>query len=559
MFAAPLWLLALIPLAAVVLYLLWGRRRQEQVPFLDLWLGPVKGPHPKRRLATPPLGLALAILAMVLAILGSARPGLWRPNSVAPLTIILDRGATMSAGDQLASTVRILDQALAVLSESTPVFLHVVPGVAELSDLGDWNRRVAQFPPTAVDTTPSLRATIAERLAQTDTPVIVVTDRDVGIENDRLVRVAPQSPISNVGITLVAARETPHPQVMIRVRSGSDAAQAELRVSSAGRDVTRTIDLPPRGAEPRDYFIDLERFGDVIKAEFTSPDEFPADNAAWLVRQGSPQRLEPRAGLPAELGRMIEVYTSLRPPAPDAIPVPIVRAPSALPPSSPGIILAESRDMTPASDVEVRPHAITRDTRWSFRDPVRLAPSPGPDWAPLVSVAGRPAIAIRETPARQVWVGIESDEWPRTPDYVVFWANVFDGFSTGETRFVAHPPASLSKGWRPAELASAGAASTRVSSVDEPGLWPGLYERIDDGARRAVNAGDVRFPSAPVADWRTALDGLLARHVRNTARPWSPAILLAALASAAFAVATWKRQRRRSAVHRSAAKGPETP
>ena len=38
--AAPLWLLGLLPWSAVVLYLLWGRRRRTDVPFLDLWQGP---------------------------------------------------------------------------------------------------------------------------------------------------------------------------------------------------------------------------------------------------------------------------------------------------------------------------------------------------------------------------------------------------------------------------------------------------------------------------------------------------------------------------------------
>lgn len=557
-FASPLWLLALVPIAAVVLYLLWGRRRQEPVPFLDLWLAPVKGPRPKRRFATPPLALALAILAMLLAILGAARPGLWDSNSSAPLTIVVDRGATMSARDRFNSTSHALDQALAVLGESTPVSLYIVPGGGQPSDLHNWTDRVAQRSPTAVDTTAALRAIIADRLAQTTTPIIVITDRDLGVDNDRLVRAAPQASVRNAGITLVAARETPRPQVMVRVRNDSDAAQTELRVSSAGRDVTRTIDLPPCGAEPRDYSIDLERFGDVIEMKLTSPDDFPADNAAWLVREGSPPLLELRAPLPAELRLMIDVYTASRPPATDAAPVAIVRDPSALPPNSPGVVLAEARDTSPASDVQVRPHPITRDTRWSFREPVRLAPPPpGPGWATLVSVAGRVAVGVREMPARQVWVGIDSEEWPRTPDYVVFWANVFDGFGRGETRFVAQSAATLGKNWRVVEMAGAGDTSTGPSSADAAGLWPGLYERIEDGALRAVNAGDVRFPSPPAADWRPRLRERIIHHARSAARPLSPAVFLAAVASAAVAVAAWKGQRRHHTNHPGSARGSE--
>src|SRR3954467_8252408 len=100
-FAAPLWLIGLAPLAAVVLYLLWGRRRLESVPFLDLWLGPVKGPRPRRHLAAPPLALALAILAMLLAVVGAARPAVWDPRGGTPFTTVFDRGATMAAKGRL--------------------------------------------------------------------------------------------------------------------------------------------------------------------------------------------------------------------------------------------------------------------------------------------------------------------------------------------------------------------------------------------------------------------------------------------------------------------------
>src|SRR5438874_12512617 len=100
-FAAPLWLIGLAPLAAVVVYLLWGRRRQEPVPFLDLWLGPVKGPRPRRHLAPPPLALALAILAMLLAVLGAARPALWDPLRGGPVTTVIDWGRTLAGEGRL--------------------------------------------------------------------------------------------------------------------------------------------------------------------------------------------------------------------------------------------------------------------------------------------------------------------------------------------------------------------------------------------------------------------------------------------------------------------------
>ena len=140
-FAAPVWLLALVPLAAVVIYLLWGRRRQEAVPFLDLWLGPVKGPRPKRRMAAPPQALALAILAMLLAVLGgAARVADGRRRSA--VTVIVDRGATMSADQRLATTVAAASKALHdTLDSRSPIDLIVVPGTRAIA------RTSAAFPP----------------------------------------------------------------------------------------------------------------------------------------------------------------------------------------------------------------------------------------------------------------------------------------------------------------------------------------------------------------------------------------------------------------------------
>src|SRR5687768_14153205 len=96
-FAGPLWLLGLLPWSAVALYLLWGRRRREPVPFLDLWLGPAAGPQVRRRLVAPPVAVALALLAMLLALVGAARPRLNSGSTDVALTILVDRGASMSA------------------------------------------------------------------------------------------------------------------------------------------------------------------------------------------------------------------------------------------------------------------------------------------------------------------------------------------------------------------------------------------------------------------------------------------------------------------------------
>jgi hypothetical protein len=547
-FAAPLWLVGLVPLAAVVVYLLWGRRRQEAVPFLDLWLGPVKGPRPRRKFAAPPVVLALAIGAMLLSLLASARPA-WRDGGGAgAVTVIIDRGATMSAGQRFGQMASALAAVLAA-NRSPAVDLIVMPG-GEVEHLaaGTWAARVNAFGPTAMDTTAALNAAAARRLAETAGPVIVVTDRALATTNDRLIRVSPAAPAQDAGIVLLAARSSPRAQVMVRVRNGAAQGRRELRVSSAGREVVQTIDLPPSPDETRDYFVDVEALGDVVKAQLTGGDDFAGDDVAWLVREGAAPRVEPRGPIPPELQRMIDVYEVANPPRTDAPPALVVRDAAGLAPASPGVVLAAATDAAPAgASVEIRPHSVTRDTHWEFQAPARLAAPPGQDWATVVALGGKPAVAVREAPARQVWVGVDAQDWPRTPDYVVFWANVFDWLGAGEIRFAAHSPARLDGAWTPVELPGG------LNTVDEPGLWPGLYRRQEDGALRAVNAGDVRFPALAAGDWRPQLERALAADSRAAATPLSSAFLLAALASAGLAAAAWKRGPNRSAARHLAA------
>jgi hypothetical protein len=543
-FASPIWLIGLLPWAAVVVYLLWGRRRQEGVPFLYLWLGPVEGPRPKRRFAAPPLALAFAILSMLLALLGAARPVMYDPLRGNHVTIVIDRGATMSA--QSAGRARYVEAAaaleteLARLGARTPVDLVEVPGLkVERTDVSDWIGSAARLERTAVDTGAALRTTVARRLAEASGPVIVLTDQGLPADNGRLVRVPPPSVVRNAGIVLLAARETPRPQVMVRVRNGTDQATAELRVSADGREVMRAIDLPAPGGATRDYFVDVEGLGDVVKAELDLADDFGGDDAAWLVRAGSPPRIEPRGSLPPELRRMIEVYTSSRPPASDAPRVVVVRDLAALPPGSAGVVLAAGQGAPLApSEAGVRPHPVTRNTEWGpFESAARLADPPPGDWTPVVTVGGRPAVAVREAPARQVWVGIESDDWSRRPAYVVFWASVFDWLGGGESRFASHPVGRLEGNWRVVERFGAG-GSPPVSS--EPGLWPGLYERVEDGARRAVNAGGVNFPATPRAAWQSRLAELARGGAGGGGTPLWPGVLVAAVACAAGAAMSWK-------------------
>jgi hypothetical protein len=138
---------------------------------------------------------------------------------------------------------------------------------------------------------------------------------------------------------------------------------------------------------------------------------------------------------------------------------------------------------------------------------------------------------------------LDSAEWSRRPEFVVFWTNVFDWLgAAGGPEYRGYSVGPLGAGWK------------RVDGDDgggEPGLWPGLYERGEDGARRAVNALDIRFPPSDAAtrgaaagDWRAALGRALARVDRGTSL--APAMLVLAVCCVAGSALFWGRLPRRS-------------
>src|SRR4051794_37278934 len=96
-FAAPLCLLFLIPWLGLLLWLLSGQRHRVNVPFLELWSGPITGPKVKRTIQPPPIALACALVAMLFAIIGAASPLIHSRQSNSSATLIVDRGVMMSA------------------------------------------------------------------------------------------------------------------------------------------------------------------------------------------------------------------------------------------------------------------------------------------------------------------------------------------------------------------------------------------------------------------------------------------------------------------------------
>jgi hypothetical protein len=491
--------------------------------------------------AAPPLALALAILAMLMALVGAARPRVTAGRGGGVVTLIVDRGATMSGwGESAPRFVETTDTLAGELRRHgapSAIDLIVVPGgTTQRIDSGALVSAVRALPRTAVDSADALRPTVRRTLTQTAGPLLVVTDQSLGLDDERLVRVAPDRPFRNAGIALIAARESPSPQVMVRVthttgikgagpvrvQGGTAAGEAEVIFSEA--------------AGEQDVFIDVAGLGDVVSARLAAGDDFEADDIAWLVRESSPPRVEPRIALTAGLRRMVEVYSRARPAAEGASRVLMVNDASTLGGAAGVVVAPAGAEAARSGPARTVPHPVTKHVSIEFAEPVQLAPPPPGEWRAVITVGGAPAVAVREKPSRQVWVGIHAPGWARQPSYVVFWTNVFDWLGGGgAAEWVARPVGSVSPAWKSVELAPA-----RADHPVEPPLWPGIYERPEDGARRALNAPAVSPAAPPALDWRTRLSRVLATQRGGTATPLSPWLLTAAVACLAGAAMSWR-------------------
>lgn len=551
--AAPIWLFALLPWAAVCLYLLWGRRKRVNVPFLDLWKGPVEGQRVRRKMAAPPLALVLAMLAMALAIVAAARPAVFDPDRTGgqTVTVIVDRGITMSArGDGGEPRYRAaLRQVAAALAEQSgagqPVDVVATPAI-DAAPQRTTAGALADVPlsTTAVDPADALAAFVRAQLADGRDPVIVVSDAKLPISDDRLIQVTPPVGIRNVAITAFSARVSPKPQVMVRVRSeGAAADRVTLRVTSAGQSAERVIDMPRDGA-PRDWFIDLPQLGPQIMAEIIAADDQPVDNRAWLVRETRWPAIEPAVAV-GELGRLIELYRRTRPVSNASISLRIVDQPERLGVTIPGLALAAGgagATMTRATPTRVVPHPVTDAVQdWpTLRLPVGGGAAPA-GWEPLLFSGDRVMLAVREVsgaaaaPVRQAWVAIGTDGWSGDPQYVVFWAALFDWLGRGGEVYASHALAVVSDpDWQPS-------AGTTAPADADARHSPGVFTR-GDGAMRAFHAAtpDPRSRIAGGEAWRGNLATRL--HAAGSGRwDFTPALALAAMVCVAAAAMIWRR------------------
>jgi hypothetical protein len=528
-FVAPIYLVGLVPWGALVIWVLTGRRKRERVPFLALWEAPeeVRRP-PKKALQIPPVAVALLLLAIPCAILAAAGPIARLHRSERIVTVLVDRGATMSAKGP-AGQPRFLEMTQAAVAE-----LHRRPEPVRIRYLTVPQSPIddpSQIRRTAADTADGLQST-ARRLAGSGNPLIVISDHDITTAEDQTILVPPASRPKNAAITLLAANQG---QVMVRVRA-TTAMSRTVRITSGPQTLERRVDLQPD--HDADLFLDLKNPAETIEARLVDSDDFDGDDRAWLVRPKTWPTVQVWTAVGDELRRMLDVYAKHRPAADGSKTLAIVRAGDPLKPEEPAILLAPAAgDEQPAPAPQIIDHPILAEVDLSAlgRGVAPSSATPGEGWDVLARVNGKPILAVRESEGvRRAWVGFDSRPFARTPDFVLFWTKLLDWAGQGGEGYVFGPLGEIPQD-------AARLAPEPLPPNADPQHWPGVF-RTSQGLI-AADAPPVHFPASQSSDWR----GKLARLPISAAagidlRPW---LALAALVLALGAALTWERSRRR--------------
>jgi len=537
-FTSPEWLIGLLGWAAVALWVLWGRRPQTWVPFLVLWKAPAPQRQPRRRREPPPVALLAMLGAILLTLFAAAGPVIpsWRGYGQT-ITVIVDRGLSMS-GQTPRGQVRFAQAAealYAVIRENIPgvkLVWELVPG----GDAGvgaDGLARVRATSGTGLVDADALQIAVRQTLVLSPDLVLVLTDQSLGIADSRLTQILPDDPLLNVGIDGLSVRQDPHPQAMVRLMNHSPLNRATLLVRTGDKELSDDIGLPPDG-QARNYFVDLPAAGDVVEVQVRAQDCGALNHQAWAVHRAAWPRLEARGALPPQLARIIEVYRRRRPPQAGSNRVSVTASMQAVAPGDLAVIVAD--DSAHGQPLSLQPLVVakgplsTADVDWpQVLGGARAHPPPVGDWLPIVSAGGATVLAVRTQPARQVWVGFESADFGQSVDFVLFWSRVFDWLGQAGPDYESGTVGALGGGWelsRPAGVAA---------PAGEAGLIPGLYRR-GDGAMQALNAAPMPATLAAPGAWRQKMKS---ESVVQARRSLSAALLLAALALACVAAATW--------------------
>src|SRR5688500_16089804 len=371
-FASPVWLALLLPpWALVAAWLMWSRRGERtDVPFLALWRGRAEeSPREKREFRPPPIAVVAALAATLLAILAAARPGFETPLDGPHITIILDRGLTMSVGERRAEVVKAANPEIQQAFGLGPTSFVAVPdGTVDETDRSDWLDPARSLPPTQQHTAEAVQVAVTQALAKMHGPVVVLSDQKLA-ENQRVVQIAPTKRLRNVGIVRFVVRESPEPQAMVTVANFSDRERATLRVRSGDRTVVeRAIELPRAIGGEASFFVDLPSPQSPATAELQVDDDIALDNVARAKRQRSFPAIEVRSSVPPEVRRVAEAYGKARSPGEGRVRIAISGA-DQVPGDVPVAIVANSPSDSFAGAVHIAAHPVSARVDWSSAKP----------------------------------------------------------------------------------------------------------------------------------------------------------------------------------------------
>jgi hypothetical protein len=327
--ASPIWLLLLIPWAALLIWLLQGRLQHYRVPFLQLW--PRKTPQarpPQRALDKPPIALISLLLALLIVIVVSAQP-----------------------------------------------MIHTGP------------------PPSAQSA-------------------------------------------DDVKIQRLAVRAGPTTQAMITLTNQGDLSHVKLIATADGNPLPPDEITLPHRTESQDYFLDIPRAAAQIQIAVQDEDGSAIGDPARATLRGAWPILEPASPLSPALQRMIQVYTRRRPPGEGSRRIEIIASSIQPPPAQPCALVLNGQDadasLSAAPVFTVYQSPLTRSVDWQrVLARAKISSPPRGDWQPLILVGNAAILAQSQQPVRRVWVGFDSDNFPRYPDFVVFWTSVFDWLGQG--------------------------------------------------------------------------------------------------------------------------------
>lgn len=525
----PLSLLLLVPLAALVIYLLRGRGKPAYVPHLPLW-DVTRFQPAKRRFRAPPLSIVFALLAIFWLILASAGISIpLRHPGIERMTIVIDRGLSMSAG----KPTRFQE----VLSR--PEIQSLIASGAKVVFVPPWHGAPASAPPTAIVDPEAIRRAVALQLKARSSDVVLISDEPLQIGAGRVLRIAPRIP-PTISIERFAVRQGKRSQAMVSIRNQSSFQHAVLTIDSGPSESSSRIDLPATGGT-RNFFIDLASVSEVISAKISSAAAPAPDNPAWLVRHSAWPILRVVSAVPPDLQRMVDVYTRLRAPSGDSRPIYIGSDPENVPADRPAIILAPNMSLPvdPAiiEQISPPPGLPLHFSSESWHD-MQISLHPPSGWRTILESSGHAILALQDHLPQRIWIGFWSNQMTRSADFVLFWSNLFGYLNESEPIYASQACAPLARGWRRIQPSDAGGVD------DAPGLFPGVY-RSSDGELVALDAPPMPI-SLAASDELTSAIPLEAQlsHLSSTGQArrrlgWMLVIL--SLGSVLMAAMLWPR------------------